>query len=314
VLPTGVVRLDPRTLKPTQVVKIGPRADLVVVAGGYVWVTHGLLRYTSGGLRDAGDRTLTRVDPSTGESLVVGGGLAPCGIAADPSGDVWVANCFASGPSANVVRVDAKTLVFERTLALPAADGYYRGMAYGGGSLWAAAVSGGDVEGRRLTKLNPRTGERRSIPLARHANALAWSDGYGDLWMTNFDHQSVSRMHAETGDVKTSESVAQLPGPLVVQGDSVWVGDWVSPDVVRLSAVGSGPPRHVSLRFTAGRAGVTSVAAGASAIWATVPDDHAVWRIDPRTNRTTRIGLGHYPWGVAAGDDGIWVVLRAHRA
>jgi DNA-binding SARP family transcriptional activator len=314
VLPTSLVRLDPETLKPIQVVKIGPRADLVVVAGGYVWITHGLLRYTSGGLRDAGDRTLTRVDPSTGESLVVGGGLAPCGMAADPSGDVWVANCFASGANANVVRVDAKTLVFERTLPLRASDGYYRGMAYGGGSLWVADVSGGAAEYRRLTRLDPRTRERRSIPLERHANALAWSEGYGDLWMTNFDYQSVSRMHTETGDVRTSESVAKLPGPLVVQGDSVWVGDWVSPDVVRLPAVGSGPPRHVSLRFTTGRAGVTSVAGGAGAIWATVPDDHAVWRIDPKTTRTTRIGLGYYPWGVAAGDDGIWVVVRARDA
>src|SRR5437763_195582 len=94
VLPTSLVRLDPKTLEPTQVVKIGPRADLVVVAGDYVWVTHGLLRYTRGGIRDAGDRMLTRVDPSTGDSRPVAGGLAPCGVAADPSGDVWVANCF----------------------------------------------------------------------------------------------------------------------------------------------------------------------------------------------------------------------------
>jgi DNA-binding SARP family transcriptional activator/streptogramin lyase len=315
VLPTSLVRLDPETLERTQVVKIGPRADLVVAAGGYVWITHGLLRYTRDGLLDAGDRTLTRVDPSTGESQVVGGGLAPCGLAADPSGDVWVANCFASGQSASVVRVDAKTLVFERTRLFPATDGYYRGMAYGGGSLWAADVSGGAVQGRRVTRLNLRARKRSSIHLERHANALAWSDGYGDLWMTNFDDQSVSRLHAETGQERTSESIAKKnPGPLVVQGDSVWFGDWNLPEVVRLPAVGSGPPRHVSLDVTSRPAGVTSVAAGAGAIWATVPDDHAVWRIDPKTNRATRIELGFYPWGVAADDDGIWVALRGHDA
>jgi DNA-binding SARP family transcriptional activator/streptogramin lyase len=313
VLPNSLVRLDPETLKPTQVVKIGPRSDLVVAAGGYVWITHGLLRYTTDGLRDAGDRTFTRVDPSTGESQVVGGGLAPCGLTADPSGDVWVANCFASGQSANVVRVDAKTLLFERTRLFPATDGYYRGMAYGGGSLWAADVSGGAVQGRRLTRLNLRTRERGSIQLERHANALAWSEGYGDLWMTNFDDRSVSRVHAETGQERISESVAKMnPGPLVVQGDSVWFGDWNVPEVVRLPAVGSGPARHISLDVTTDRAGVTSVAAGAGAIWATVPDDHAVWRIDPKTNRTTRIELGYYPWGVAVSDDGVWVVTRAN--
>jgi DNA-binding SARP family transcriptional activator len=314
VLPTSLVRVDPRTLEPTQVVRIGPRADLVVSAGGYVWIAHGSLRYTADGLRDAGDRTLTRVDPSTGETRGVGG-LAPCGLTPDPSGDVWVANCFTSGQRASVVRVDAKTLVFERTRLFPATDGYYRGLAYGGGSLWAADVSGGAVQGRGLTKLDPGPHERRRvIRLERHANALSWSADYGDLWMTNFDDQSVSRLHAETGDVRPFERVANNPGALAVEGDSVWAGDWNAPVVVRLPAVGSAPPRHVSFDVTVKRAGVTSVAAGAGAVWATVPDDHAVWRIDPRTNRATRIEVGYYPWGVAVGDDGVWVVVRANDA
>ena len=315
VLPTSLVRLDPKTLKPTQVVEIGPRADLVVAAGGYIWVTSGSLRYTSDGLRDAGDRTLTRVDPSTGEARTVGGGLAPCGLTADPSGDVWVANCFASGQQSNVVRVDARTLVFKPTRLFPPTDGYYRGMAYGGGSLWAADVSGGAVQGRGLTKLSPRTRRRSWIQLDRHPNALAWSDGYGDLWMTNFDDHSVSRLHAETGTVKVFESVAKMnPGALAVKDDAVWFGDWNVPEVVRLPTVGSKPPLHVLLPVKPKRAGVTSVAAGAGFIWAAVPDDHAVWRIDPRTNQPTRIEIGYYPWGVAGSEDGIWVVTRAQDA
>jgi streptogramin lyase len=131
--------------------------------------------------------------------------------------------------------------------------------------------------------------------------------------MTNFDYHSVPRSHAETGKVKRFESVTKMnPGPLVVQDDSVWFGDWNVPEVVRLPAVGSGPPLHVPLRVTVQRAGVTSVAAGAGTIWATVPDDHAVWRIDPRTNRATRIEIGCYPWGVAVSNDGIWVATRAN--
>jgi streptogramin lyase len=290
ILPTSLVRLDPETLEPSQVVRIGPRADLVAVAGGYVWITHGLLRYTDDDyIRDAGDRTLTRVDPSTGEARVVGGGLAPCGIAADPSGDVWVANCFASATGANVVRVDARTLEFKATWPVPAGDGYYRGMAYGGGALWVADASGaGDVRRVKVTQLNPRTGARRSIRLTRHASALAWSAGYGDLWMTNFAHKSVSRMHAATEDSKTFDSVAKNPGALVVQGDAVWVGDWNSPAVLRLPADGTGRAGRISLPMTARPGGITSVAAGAGGIWAAVPDDRAVWRIDPKTNRATR--------------------------
>jgi hypothetical protein len=50
--------------------------------------------------------------------------------------------------------------------------------------------------------------------------------------MTNFAEGSVSRMHPATRDRKTAEAVAYHPGPLVVQGDEVWVGDWMAPDVV----------------------------------------------------------------------------------
>jgi DNA-binding SARP family transcriptional activator/sugar lactone lactonase YvrE len=314
ILPTSLVRLDPKTLEPAQVVRIGPRADLVAVAGGYVWITHGLLRYTDDDfLRDAGDRTLTRVDPSTGEARVVGGGLAPCGLAADPSGDVWVANCFAAAPGANVVRVDAKTLEFEQTWPVPAGDGYYRGMAYGGGALWVADASGaGDSRRLNVVQVNPRTGARRPIRLGLHPTALAWSRGYGDLWITHFADRRISRLHEETEASKTFDSAAKNPGAVVVEGDNaVWVGDWNSPAVLRLPAAGTGRARRITLPVGTRPGGITAVAAGAGGIWAAVPDDRAVWRIDPKTNRTTRVGLRYHPWGVAVGDEGIWAVVRA---
>src|SRR5262245_45427404 len=80
VLPNSVVRIDAETMKVKQVVPVTDAPDLVVVSGGYVWITTHVLRdVESSALREAGDRTLTRVDPSTGRAVVVGGGLAPCG-------------------------------------------------------------------------------------------------------------------------------------------------------------------------------------------------------------------------------------------
>jgi len=313
-VPNSLVRIDPHTLQPTQVARIGRDPDLVVVAGGFVWVTHRILAYTGPDTPfNGGDRTLTRIDPSTGEVKTVGG-LAPCGLAADPSGDVWVANCFVSGsgPVTNVVRVDARTLEFEPTWRVPPGDGYFRGLAYGGGWLWVADTSGAAADHDRVARVDPRTGHQRLIQLDRHAGWLAWSEGYGDLWMNDFGAGSVSRMHAATGNVETSDSIGRNPATIVVEGDSVWVGDWNLPQVVRLAAVGTGRPRRVSLpwRSVLGYAGVTTVAAGAGSVWATVPSDRAVWRIDPRTSHPTRIALPYAPWGVAAGDDDIWVVVR----
>lgn len=318
IVPNSLVRLDPKTLMPTQVVPVGPAPDLVVLAGGYAWVAHYILRDGAGGLRNAGDRRLTRVDLTTGEAEVVSGGVAPCGLAADPSGDVWVVNCFlsGSGPSANVVRIDAKSLQFKATWPVPAGDMFYRGLAYGDGSVWVSEASSAEALARRdrrptLTRLDPQTGAQRKIGLVRWPSPLAWSERYGDLWISDFEEGSVSRLDAATSTTDTSDGVAIEPGHILVDGDSVWVADWGGPQVVRLRAVGATRPRSIPLPVTKQfDAGVWNVAAGAGEIWATTPREGALWRIDPRTNDVTRIAMPYYPTGVAADGDDVWVTVR----
>ena len=232
VLPNSLVRFDPETLEPTDVFPIGGGADLVVVSGGYVWTTHYLLRDVgSGELRDAGDRTLTRVDPATGDAVTVGGGLAPCGLTADPSGDVWVANCYAAGgPTANVVRIDAESLDFEATWPVPAAEGFFRGLAYGGGSLWVSGVAGaGDLD-YVITQLDPQTGKQRPIEIPLPGASLAWSEGYGDLWISNFTAAAVTRMHPSSGASYVVDRVGVYPAANVVEGDVAGtIGSWGGP-------------------------------------------------------------------------------------
>lgn len=156
------------------------------------------------------------------------------------------------------------------------------GLAYGGGSLW---VGDADDAAHTVTEVHPRTGRQRTVRFDFQPKWLTWSEGYGDLWIGDVLGGGVSRMHAGTGDVKTYDLVAENPGYVLVQGDSVWVGNWSSPYVVRLPAVGSGQSPRIPLPVTAEAAGVTTLAAGAGSIWATIPDDHALWRIDPK-NRT----------------------------
>ena len=310
VLPNSVVRINAKTLQPTQVVSVGDAPDLVVASGGYVWVTHYVLRGAGGssGLRNAGDRTLTRVDPSKGTATVVGGGLAPCGIAPDPSGDVWVANCFESGTGqrSNVVRVDAATLAFKATWSVPRSVEYYRGLAYGGGSLW---LSGGTDNPSSVTEIDPRTGAQRTIRLARSAGALTWSEGYGDLWISNFEERSLTRLHPVTGETQIVE-VPASPGLSVLDRDTIWCSDWFLPKVVRLAAVGSTTPRSIPLPVRNAATGAWNVAAGVGFIWATTPGDGALWRIDPQTSHATRIPLGYSPSGVTANADDVWVTVR----
>jgi class 3 adenylate cyclase/streptogramin lyase len=314
VLPDSLVRIDRDTLEPTKVTRIGSDPDLVVAAGGFIWITNHVFRDIGpAGVRNAGDRTLTRVDPETDDVVTVGGGLAPCGIAADPSGDVWVANCFGSAPqNANVVRIDAMTLEFEATWPVSSSGGhFYRGLAYGGGSLWVAEATGGDDLVRDVvTELDPQTGKRRSIALPFAATSLAWSGGYGDLWISSFDSSLLMRLHSSTGDVQIVDVTAINPAQLVVDGETVWVGDWSDALVDRVRAVGPSRSRPIALPAQRAIQSVWNVAAGEGYVWAATPREQALWRIDPQTDEVTRIDLAQLPTGVATSDGSVWVVVR----
>ncbi len=213
--PNSVLRIDPKTLEATQVAQVGDAPDLIIASGGYLWVTNNILRDSAeSDIVEAGDHTLIRVDPAAGTAVPVGG-ISPCGLAADPSGDVWVANCFpeGNGQSSNVVRVDAGSLHFEQMLQVPGGHFYYRGIAYGGGSLWLS-----DPDHSGVFQVDPRTGERNPIRLPGAPGSLAWSGGYGDLWITAFDDGSITRLHAANGRLDTTDLIATNPGSVVVEG------------------------------------------------------------------------------------------------
>jgi streptogramin lyase len=233
-------------------------------------------------------------------------------LTADPSGDVWVANCYPSGAGArdNVVRVDAKTLDFEETFALDGGGGFLRGLAYGGGSLWIGEIFGGDVPNAdKLTQLNPQTGARRTFRSTVPNVTMVWAGGYGDLWVANFDFDSMTRLHPATGASKTFPVPASGPAFPLVDGDVVWAGDWNGGGVLRLSAVGSPRPHLIRLP-THGYAGVWNLAAGDGYIWATTARDGSLWRIDPRTNAVKRIPVPYLPTGVTADANNVWVTVR----
>jgi SARP family transcriptional regulator, regulator of embCAB operon len=311
VVPNSVVRIDPSTLRVHQVIRVENQPDLVIAAGRYIWVTSHILRDVGTNAQNyAGYRTLTRVDPSTGEAHDVSG-VQPCGLTADPSGDIWVANCYprSIGTRNNVIRIDARTLNFAKTWTVPrGGDGYYRGLVYGGGSLWVGQTDGTGTPAPTLTEVNPQRGAGGPIRLKLAAGAMAWADGYGDVWMTNFDNGTVTRFDATTGKLsRPLDSGLVNPGSAVVEGNTLWLGDWATGELSRLHAVG--PPRlhRISLPTSAG---VWNLAAGAGFIWATTPRAHALWRIDPSTDKVTRIHIPYLPAGVAVDANNVWVTVR----
>jgi streptogramin lyase len=222
-----------------------------------------------------------------------------------------VANCFKSGQNSTVTRVDATTLVFKRTVKVPSSgDHFYRGLAYGGGSLW---VAGGSANPNSVIQIDPRARSQKTIQLQRAAIGLMWADGYGDLWITNFEQGSLTSLHPATGAGQFVPAHGTNPVFPVLDRDTIWVGDWSSPQLLRFPAVGSSVPtriKRIKLPVRPPYSDVWNVAAGAGSIWATTPRAHALWQIDPQTNHRTRIPMPYLPSGVTADADDVWVTVR----
>jgi hypothetical protein len=129
---------------------------------------------------------------------------------------------------------------------IPGGNHYFRGLAYGGGALWLADQP---PHVYAITEVDPRhPHSRRTIRIDYRPGALAWSGAYGDLWITNHDDGKLTRLDAATRTPQTIGSVGINPGPgLVVDGSTVWAGDWSRPHLVRTSAVGPFQPRSASL-------------------------------------------------------------------
>ena len=241
-----------------------------------------------------------------------GGGLAPCGITADPSGDVWVANCFppSSGEPATIVRVDAKTLRLKKTWRVPGGPRFFQGIGYGDGSVWVSDRAGWPFHST-VIRINPQTGGSHSIHVPYPAGAFAWDAAHGDMWTNNIYSRTMTRLDAKSEASAVIRTATGRPVFPAVADGAVWVGDWLSPQVDRVDTTGSRTPRVIDLNTAdQSSAGVWNVAAGGGYVWATTPSDGTLWRINPHTNAVTRIPISDTPIGVTANAGSIWVTVR----
>jgi streptogramin lyase len=308
VVPMSLVRIDPATNEVTDVVKIEDEPDIVVAAGSYIWVGHYIFQRPGGAVRRA---FLSRVDMRTHEVAVVGGGLAPCGLTTDPSGDVWVASCTATVDrvETTIVRVDATTLEFVEFVEAPSIRRFaFRGLAHGGGSLWIGDPNEESFAPQAVTRIDLGTHKRRSIRVGSRPADLAWAKSH--LWVANYYGSSVSRIRAATNRVDTLDDIGGHLGPfwVVVTNDAVWVAQIGDHRVWRIDRH---PFRYDGAVILAVKrvSGVASLAAGEGSVWATTPGDSALWRIDPATNQASRIALKYRPTGVAVGGGAVWVAI-----
>ena len=298
-----LVSIDAATGKFIEQVPVGATPTDVAVGGGAAWSFSG------------DEKTVSRVDMSSGEVRTLSAGPDPIEIAA--GGDsLWAAQ--ASGQDAKFASIDATTSPAALT-RFDGVSGAERGttplpvpamlsfnippgnlLAVGSGAVWALGRPGWVY---RLDERSGRLLTRRSLQ--------AWGSP-----------RAMARCGSAAG---TTRSFASIPEPdghaacLPAQGRT---GDLDRRRRRRRVADGQVPGQGLACRARASQAaphrlarGVNSIAVGGGAVWAANSQRGTVTRIDPASNRiTARVEVGDAPRALAVGGGKLWIVVAGTEA
>ena len=327
VVANSLVRLNPRTGKPTLVVPVGVEPGPIVITPTAIWTSN------------YGDNTVSRYDLRTHTVEARAGFPAqPFDTVVDGDGNAWITSSYednAPAQNAFLTRLEAGTggtspgtlyPSHAQTIDLPLPMAGYETL--GGGYLWVIVGGHGPLFGDdRVARVDLGTNQVASV-LQLHHSATSIAFGYGSAWIGTYTAGANSWLEAiRAGDSK--------PTKVVLQKDVNWGPEWIAVGeravwviANRASGFGQRPvlfeidPQTLRvvhrLDLTAEQDG--AVAVGAGAVWTTGGlgggNNRAadgVTKIDPRTDRIIRtIPLGdrtRVTCGIAATPSAVWVTI-----
>ena len=297
----SVVAIDAASNDVGVPVGVGTSPGAVAAGEGSVWVLN------------ADDRTVSRIDPTTGQAAppkaLTGG--TPEAIAVG-EGSLWVvtgtqrtsSQVRLAVSSAEVLKLDPVTAVeFPRSrvrLTQPAARAFTGQsnirVAAGAGRVWVVNPS------RTVSVIDPV--HNSVIGTATDVDAGAIALDHGGAWVvdagpaiTRIDRRAVVRRRIAVPAISLSS--------LVVSDGAAWAVDPYGGVLYRVELEG----RKVVTTVRVGQ-GAESVAAGPDAIWVSNPAAGVVLRIDPRGQRVVaRLPFGNPPLGLATAGNRVWVTV-----
>jgi len=287
-------------------VGVGTTPAAVAAGDGSVWVLN------------ADDRTLSRLDPKTGEAApprALPGAATPVAIAVG-EGSLWVVTALQrrssqvrlAVSSAELLKLDPRTAVeFPRSrvrLSQPpersfAGQGNIR-VAAGGGRVWVVNAA------RTVSVIDPV--HNTVIGTATHVDAGALALDGSNAWVIDAG-PAITRID-DTGAVRQQIKVPAISlSSLVIADGAAWAVDPYGGLLYRVELHG----QHVVTTVRIGP-GAEAIAAGPGAIWVANPVAGVVLRIDPRRQRIVgRLPLGNPPLSLAATEDRLWVTVGGAR-
>jgi ABC-type transport system substrate-binding protein/class 3 adenylate cyclase len=168
---------------------------------------------------------------------------------------------------------------------------------FGGGALWAADASAGQVE-----RVDPTGGQPVSIPVGSAPSALAY--GFDELWVANAGDGTVTRISPAAGNIVQGSPirVGNDPTALVATKNGVWVANGLD-DTVRLINPLGRVTQTVQLTSAP-----SDLAAFGSSIWVAEPSAGTVVRIDAASGQPTgSVPVPGGPVALAAGAGRVWI-------
>ena len=321
VVPNSVVRLDPRSGKPTLVVPVGVEPGPIAFTPTAIWtVNHG-------------DRTVSRYDLRTHRVQTRGGfPHQPYDVVADMAGNIWVSSKtpIVTRLAAGVGGTSAGPLYPSKTATIRVRGPGVGHEALGAGYVWAIvgpltypAPGLPHRKDDRLSLIDMRSDRvASSMRLRRSTTSIAF--GYGSAWIGAYDAGGSWLAIISAGSVKPewirlvrAESCGPPydPGPygapLVAAGaGSVWVLTCGQSNQQQLIKVDPETHRIVKRTYVSSLDPASFLAVGAGSVWLA---GASVSEIDPVTNTLVRTipvgGRTKTPCGIAATRDAVWVAI-----
>jgi branched-chain amino acid transport system substrate-binding protein len=296
-VPGGAVgAIDPARQVLIGTAPVAGAPDRLAVAGGAVWSVSD----ASGALAeiDVRRRTVTTVVPSGGAPRDVAAGL----------GAIWTID--ERGGRLLEISPAYQRVVHRFALARPPGSSEVR--AVGSFDAWSLGVGAGAVwvsdGSSRLTRVDPRTGRRTRIDVARPLDGVTVADGA--VWAISGRRAEVVRIDPGGGRVTDRISIVSRPGPasrypIAIEGGlgSLWVLNANDATLTRID-----PLQRVVARTS--RIGLVHVpvrmAVGAGAVWIAGVDG-TLSRVDPRTGSVTTTAVARRIYDVAVAGGAVWV-------
>ena len=274
--PNSVVAIDPKTNKIVAAIPVGNGPAAITTGLGSVWVVN------------AGEQTLSRIDPTTRTATRIGSPVGPTSVAVG-GGALWVATS-----DHKLARVDPATRAVAETRRLPRQSdplAILQGpssVAAGQGGVWATGAG-------TLVQIRPRSATMR---LSGCCGILAV--GGLSVWVVN----QYGLVHVDLASGSTSSlQLAFSPSSLALGAGDLWATDTAGNAVWRID------PATDRVRDSVHVPDPIALAVGAGSVWVATTDGTVV-RVDPNSSPPVVEQTFHVngtPAGIAVGEGLVWV-------